>query len=202
MPAKNVTGRRIGAAFIDLALYITLCFGLFFLMADSTTGSVLLESTNINLQLGDRTWYVEGGEAGLVYLADLGWALLIFGLIPGLTGWTPGKLVTGLRVVRADRGPAGVGRNLVRPFLWIVDGFPYFLPGLVGFVLVLATKEHRRVADFVAGTYVVDRAEAGRAPAAGAVSATPTAAADWYPDPSGAPVMRWWDGQHWTAHTR
>ena len=57
MPAKNVTGRRIGAAFIDLGLYVALCFGIFFLMADSTDGSVLLDSINIHLQLGEKTWY-------------------------------------------------------------------------------------------------------------------------------------------------
>jgi hypothetical protein len=28
----------------------------------------------------------------------------------------------------------------MRALLWVVDGFPYFLPGLVGFILVLATK--------------------------------------------------------------
>ncbi len=70
MPAKNVTGRRIGAAFIDLALYTALCFGLFFLMAESSDGPVLLDATNIHFQLGDTTWFVEGGEAGLVYLLD------------------------------------------------------------------------------------------------------------------------------------
>ena len=93
---------------------------------------------------------VEGGEAGVVYLLDFALALLYFGLLPGLTGWTIGKLMTGIRVVRADRRRAGVGRNLVR------------LP-----------------------------AAAAAAPAA-----------NWYPDPSGAPVMRWWDGHDWTPHTR
>lgn len=76
----------------------------------------------------------------MVYLLDFALALLYFGLLPGLTGWTIGKLVTGIRVVRADRHRAGGGRNLVRHF--------------------------------------------------------------WYPDPSGAPVMRWWDGRNWTPHTR
>jgi len=201
MPAKNVTGRRIGAAFIDLGLYVALCFGIFFLMADSTDGSVLLDSTNIHLQLGETTWYVEGGRAALVYLLDLLAGLALFGLLPGLTGWTPGKLITGLRVVRADRERAGMGRSLARPFLWIADGFPYFIPGLVGFILILSTKEHRRVADYVAGTYVVDSAEVGRAAAPVALALT-AVAADWYPDPSGAPLMRWWDGHSWTAHTR
>jgi uncharacterized RDD family membrane protein YckC len=196
MTTRNVTGRRIGAAFIDLALYLCLCLGVFFLMAESTEGFVALGNPNSHLQLGDRIWYVDGSEAGLLYLINFTGALILFGVLPGLTGWTPGKLLTGLRVVRADRSRAGLGRNLVRPFLWIVDGFPYFLPGLVGFIMILATKEHRRVADLVAGTFVVDRAEVG-------VPVAPAAAApNWYPDPSGAPVLRWWDGQAWTPHTR
>ena len=29
-----------------------------------------------------------------------------------------------------------------------------------------------------------------------------TPAAGWYPDPSGAPGARWWDGTTWTEHTR
>ena len=28
-----------------------------------------------------------------------------------------------------------------------------------------------------------------------------SAAAGWYPDPTGAPGGRWWDGAQWTAHT-
>ncbi len=36
--------------------------------------------------------------------------------------------------------------------------------------------------------------------AGGALSQT-TVAAAWYPDPSGLPVLRWWDGQQWTEHT-
>ena len=35
-----------------------------------------------------------------------------------------------------------------------------------------------------------------------ATSATPSLpAAGWYPDPSGGPVQRWWDGTGWTAQT-
>lgn len=28
------------------------------------------------------------------------------------------------------------------------------------------------------------------------------APAGWYGDPSGQPLLRWWDGQQWTEHTR
>jgi uncharacterized RDD family membrane protein YckC len=212
MSGKDVRGRRIGAAFIDLFLYWALSFGLFFLMADSTQGAVFLDDVNTHVTLGDKTWYLEGSDVGLLWLSDLGVALIWFGLLPGLTGWTPGKLMTGLRVVRGDGRLAGLGRNLARPFLWIADGFPYILPGLVGFILILATKEHRRVADFAAGTYVVASDEVGRAPTAAALPGGPAAPPvpataggpppNWYADPGGAPQMRWWDGMRWTDHTR
>lgn len=30
----------------------------------------------------------------------------------------------------------------------------------------------------------------------------PTHPPDWYPDPAGEPLERWWDGAGWTDHTR
>jgi uncharacterized RDD family membrane protein YckC len=35
-----------------------------------------------------------------------------------------------------------------------VDGFPYFIPGLVGFVMILARSDRKRVADLATGTVV------------------------------------------------
>ncbi|SFR66235.1 Protein of unknown function [Agromyces sp. CF514] len=32
-------------------------------------------------------------------------------------------------------------------------------------------------------------------------SAPAASPAGWYPDPSGAPTLRWWDGLRWTEHT-
>lgn len=29
----------------------------------------------------------------------------------------------------------------------------------------------------------------------------PRVPAGWYPDPVGAPELRWWDGRSWTEHT-
>jgi len=33
------------------------------------------------------------------------------------------------------------------------------------------------------------------------VSDAPLPAAGWYPDPSGSPLLRWWDGERWTDST-
>lgn len=32
-------------------------------------------------------------------------------------------------------------------------------------------------------------------------SGAPTPAPGWYPDPSGAPAQRYWDGHSWTSHS-
>lgn len=32
------------------------------------------------------------------------------------------------------------------------------------------------------------------------IDGAPTAPAGWFPDPSGNPLLRYWDGQRWTEH--
>ena len=41
-------------------------------------------------------------------------------------------------------------KALLRWLLWIVDGFPYFLPALTGFIVGAHHARHRRVGDIVA----------------------------------------------------
>src|SRR5439155_168974 len=61
--------------------------------------------------------------------------LVIFVVIPGLRGWSPGKALVGIRLVNAEGSPPGILRAFLRYILWIVDGFPgYVLAPLVGFV--------------------------------------------------------------------
>lgn len=112
-------------------------------------------------EINDRVYFNDGGMTGggLVFWG-LGFLLLV--VVQGFTGWTVGKLLTGIRVVRADGRPPGFGRALVRWLLWIVDGQPCGVP-LVGFITGLTTTGHRRVGDMVAKTFVV-RASAAGAP--------------------------------------
>jgi uncharacterized RDD family membrane protein YckC len=200
----SARGRRIRAAVIDLLIYSALCLAVFFALADRVQSS-LLPGSNAHITLGNSTWLVEGGEAVRYYLLCLLLGVAYFGLLPGLSSWTPGKLLTGVRAVRPDGRRAGLGRNLLRPLLWVVDGFPYFVPGLVGFVLVLARSDGRRVADMAADTYVVRREEVGLPVDPAAASRPHTQAgpaAGWYPDPQAQSGLRWWDGGRWTDHTQ
>lgn len=107
----------------------------------------------------DRVYFADEFSSGptLFY-----WAAVfgMFVVLQGLTGWSIGKLLTGIRVVREDGRTVGVVKALVRWLLWIVDAFPYFLP-LVGFLVGLTTAGHRRVGDMVAKTFVVRRSAVG-----------------------------------------
>ena len=82
-------------------------------------------------------YFNDGGTgAGTALYWGATFGLLV--LLQGFTGWTIGKLLTGIRVVREDGKPPGFVKALVRWLLWIVDGFPYVVP-LVGFIVGLTT---------------------------------------------------------------
>lgn len=81
---------------------------------------------------------------------------LVFVVMQGRTGYTPGKFLRGLRVVGIDRRPPGVRRALLRTLLWVVDGFPWFVP-LLGLLVAGQRRDRRRIGDLVAGTWVIDR---------------------------------------------
>jgi uncharacterized RDD family membrane protein YckC len=172
-------------------------------------------------QEGKQTaWYVISFAAGLI----------LFVILPGIKGVTPGKAAVGIKLVNEEGRPPGVLRSLLRYILWIVDSFPYIIPNLTGFITALNSARHQRVGDMAAGTFVVEKTHEGRVPAPGQLvggapqyaptagwSAPPTTGpvppappqpqqagaqqADWYPDPHGQARLRYWDGQRWTEHT-
>ncbi|MHB8295824.1 MAG: RDD family protein [Acidimicrobiales bacterium] len=79
------------------------------------------------------------------------------------SGRTPGKRLTGLRVVETGGGPPGFRASAVRNLLRIIDA----LPGtyLVGIVVVLITRSNQRLGDLAASTLVVrERSGSGASP--------------------------------------
>lgn len=75
-------------------------------------------------------------------------------------GRTPGRRLTGLRLVMADGGSVGLLPAVVRNVLRLVD----LLPGAysVGVVAVLVSPRNQRLGDMAAGTVVVREAPAAR----------------------------------------
>jgi uncharacterized RDD family membrane protein YckC len=74
-------------------------------------------------------------------------------------GQTFGMQLLGLRIIDAGGGRAGRGQLLVRALLLFVDTLVF---GLVGLITMSATRNHQRVGDLVARTFVVRSWAAGR----------------------------------------
>jgi len=200
----QVVGQRVGAAVIDGALFVAAWVGLFLALAHRTSSGFTPNGAQAHVDSGGSTLYVTGGRFWLLQGAVLVIGFALYVLLPSFTGGTVGKLLVGIRVVTPDGSPAGLDKHLVRWLLLIVDDFPYVLPGLVGFVLVLSTQGHRRLGDLAAGTYVVRKDAVGQpVPGPGGAPSPPAAAAapaGWYADPYGQARVRWWDGTRWTEH--
>jgi len=107
-----------------------------------------------------------GGAGALVVIISI---VLVFAVQLGYhivfetfaSGRTPGKRMTGLRVVRSDGGPVGFVGSSVRNLVRLLDA----LPGtyIVGVIAVLASSRHQRLGDMAAGTLVVrERSGGGR----------------------------------------
>jgi uncharacterized RDD family membrane protein YckC len=150
----HVLGRRVVAHLLDFAIVFGVAVAVFWLVGDKEPVPVG-SGAWLELHSGETSRSLEGGAAALFMAGFLAWLFLIYGLMQGRTGRTPGKAITGIRVVDASDGPPGIGRSLARTALWIADGFPYFIPWLTGFVLAVVSSDRRRVGDRAAETWVV-----------------------------------------------
>ena len=173
--STSVVGRRIGAWFIDLLIYIILVVAAVVLsgtweaetvaVPGQTAGENYCEQWNkdnngfCGYSGDDEVVTVAYDQAFVVgaFLVNL----VGYIIIQGITGGSLGKLAVGLRVVDDQGKKAGIGRSAIRTLLWVVDAVTCGFPVLGG-VLMVSTKGHRRVGDMAAGTYVIDRHQVGR----------------------------------------
>jgi uncharacterized RDD family membrane protein YckC len=68
-----------------------------------------------------------------------------------LVGFTPGKAIFGLRIVRRDGRPISFGRALLRFLGYWVSAIPFFL----GFIWILISRRHEGWHDKLADTHVI-----------------------------------------------
>lgn len=98
----------------------------------------------------------------LMYMKPLGMILFIalavsyFSVFEAALGWTPGKLLFGIRVVDFYGGSPSSGQALIRNVLRVLDAYPYVVPNLLGFVVLISNRRRQRGGDKAAGTLVVD----------------------------------------------
>jgi uncharacterized RDD family membrane protein YckC len=221
----QVVGKRVAAFIIDALVSAAISIIAWFALTTQVSGKC--PSGGGGFTIGDncRGFLVgQSGKQTAWYLITIAGWIVIYVILPGLRGTSPGKALLGLKLVNAEGRPPGMLRAFLRYVLLIVDEFPYILPMLTGFIVALNSERNQRVGDMAAGTYVLDKKFAGSptgqvgggaapgqfgAPPSGppvASSAPPPSEgsgqkADWYPDPQGQARLRYWDGQRWTDHT-
>lgn len=146
-------GKRVVAYVIDVLAgflaYIPAIIGLIIGGANSTTDPITNEPT------------MSDGAAGFMIIMFLLSSVLIlayfvwnFFLKQGKTGYTIGKGVMGIKLVKAETGlPIGAGMAFVRQIAHILDGIPCNL----GYLWPLWDEKRQTFADKVIGTYVIDQ---------------------------------------------
>ncbi|HEX8052443.1 MAG TPA: RDD family protein, partial [Thermoleophilaceae bacterium] len=134
----EVVGKRIGAGIIDFFLMVVLFFIVGIALGEGESGD------------GNASVTLEGGSA-LVYFALL---LGYYIVTEAVWNATLGKRALGLVVRSADGSKPSTGQIVGRNLLRIVDGFFFYL---VGLITIVATKRKQRLGDLAAGTIVVPR---------------------------------------------
>ena len=132
-------GSRFVAVFLDLIIQ-AVAIGIVVAVVLNTIG--LSTSTRLYLSIGVIS--LSG------FLLILGYFVLFESLNAGRS---PGKAMTGLRVVLVTGGPVGARASLLRNVARFADWLPSWY--IVGAVLILVTSNHQRLGDMLAGTLVV-----------------------------------------------
>lgn len=84
------------------------------------------------------------------------------------SGQTPGKRLTGLRVIRDGGSPIGLAESAIRNIVRMVDFLPFYY--VIGVVTMLLNRRSKRLGDLAAGTIVVkERRHVALDPLGGAV---------------------------------
>jgi uncharacterized RDD family membrane protein YckC len=116
---------------------------------------------------------VAGGGGAADAMFSVGSFLIYFGYDVAFEvlggGRTPGKRMSGLRVVAEGGEPVGFRRSAIRNLVRVVDGLATFY--MLGAAFILFTKRHQRLGDLAAGTLVVRERRAADRRATSAVAA-------------------------------
>ena len=133
-------GSRAGACFID-----SLILGVALLVVLMATAFVGFADTS-----ADISALILGIGALLATGVLFGYYLLFETLN---SGRTPGKAAFGIRVIKLDGSPLGLGAVAIRTLLRFIDLLPTAYA--VGIISILVSARHQRLGDLAAGTVVV-----------------------------------------------
>lgn len=132
------TWRRIGGGICDLiVLFIIITACSFIGLSDVAIG-------NARFSTSMSGW-------PFVIVLMLYWLCLAY--MEYKTGKTPGKYLTGTRVLTEDYQKISFVQALLRNAFRVIDGIGFFI---VGLIVIICTKENQRLGDLIAKTYVVE----------------------------------------------
>lgn len=142
----NVVGARIGAQIIDSIIVVIIIF-----VSLAIFGGIGA--------IGGRSAAMGGLFVGLFFgfVGSILYGLLLEG---AWDGYTVGKKIFGIKVVKEDGSACDYGSAFVRNLLEIIDGLVYYL---VGFIAMAMSDKRQRIGDRLAGTVVVREEPTGPA---------------------------------------
>jgi len=138
--ATRVTGRRVVQYLIDSFL-VWLIPGLISIPFDRSNSTFL---------------HILGGIVAFAVFVLIGLAYWVVWPYAH-HGQTLGMKLLGLRVISKGGGPANLAQLFIRWVCLIFDAIPYTWPftGLVGFIVILCSRDRQRIGDHAARTLVV-----------------------------------------------
>lgn len=80
---------------------------------------------------------------------------LYYWLQEGAFGATMGKGIIGVHVTRQDGSKPGLGSSAIRNAFRLLDALPFYV---IGFLVALFSRGRRRLGDYAAGTFVLEKA--------------------------------------------
>jgi uncharacterized RDD family membrane protein YckC len=128
--------RRWGATWID---FVVLAVGLF-----------LITYLMVHMPAADKP-----GGGGVMILAWVAFVLGYYIVPEGRWGRTVGKFVTGLKVVNQNGDLPGYGASTIRTLFRLIEVNPFLVGGAPAGLVVLISKENRRLGDMAASTFVL-----------------------------------------------
>ncbi len=158
-PASGLTEERAGfgirlGAFLLNGLLVGIPLAIVFAVLVSSLPTEI-EPCTVDGEFGLCEKFTSGSAAVLLFVTLGLWVLILvgyYGYFDGVTGATPGRRMTGLRLVDARTGdPIGMGRAVGRELFKIISGLVLFL----GFLSVLWDPQKRAWHDMVVNSAVV-----------------------------------------------
>lgn len=113
-----------------------------------------LDGLIIGIPLSIIGYFVTGKAEGNWFTSLMN--ILYMWLIPvAWSGYTVGKKIVGIRIVKVNGEKLGVGAMFLRSFVaYLIYGLTLGIAFLVSAIMVAAREDKRAIHDFLAGTYV------------------------------------------------